>query len=503
MKNEKVTERWVITNQPPAVWDRECDVLVLGGGGSGAFAAIEADEAGAKVIVIEASDTMRGETAWCGGGFAGCQTKMQAANGIADDPELFVKDWLKAGGELNDPDILRAVIYLSGSTIDKLQDIEAQFEMHMEAPGWSGHTVPRTHWSLPLGDGAGVMIALQNYVHQKGIEVLYETTATKLFREAGGRVVGAAAQDKTGQTVNFKAKKAVVLATAGPSADFNRLVKYMPFFKEALKKAKNFTTLSYPPNTGNIFEEALALHADWNNFAPYYTAASVPTGKMLREGTPEGQMLFIPFIAPEGLIAVTLDGKRFCNEESTVDILDERVWRDIPGMSYVSILDARILKKPMTNLFLKTSRYDIDQLYAEGIEGVGKADTIEELAKQLGMDPAVLKNTVDRWNSQAAAGEDPDFARGSLGEGIVEPPFYAITAFPNMAMSKGGLKVNPECQVLDIYQKPIPGLYAAGDIASGQLQGSALIHVAGAGCAIALNMGRISGMNGAKETPWS
>jgi fumarate reductase flavoprotein subunit len=200
----------------------------------------------------------------------------------------------------------------------------------------------------------------------------------------------------------------------------------------------------------------------------------------------------------EGSIAVGLDGKRFANAELPEQVVDKGPWHELPGMSYAIICDSVILELPLTKIFMK-ERMGIEQLIASGNPGVAKADSLKELAEQLGINATNLEETVARWNSNVEAGKDPDFGRENLGPGIRTPPFYGAMAYPQLSMLKGGLKVNTECQVLDNYSSVIPGLYAAGDIASGQIQGSARIHVGGGGCAITLNMGRICGINAAAE----
>jgi hypothetical protein len=502
---EKVVEPWVLTHNPPESWDKECDVLIVGGGVGGCLASIEADELGVSTILMEASDDLYGNTALSGGAFAGAGSVQQQQAGLNDDGETFYVDWLKAGSEMGDPDIIRAVTYLSGDTINRLLDLGCPLALNtdVEQNLLSGHTIPRIHWSLPAGTGEGVMAALKEYVQGTGVELLYNTTVTQLYRAESGQVVGVLAAAADGTTMNVKAKKGVILACAGPGADFNRLEKYMPVFKELRKKTEVFCSSSYPTDTGNMLDEAVAINAGWNNIMPYYSCGSTTNGEYLPGGEPVGIMAFGPLFATDGIIEVSSLGKRFNNEESSYEMLTDCYWRDLPGMCFAIILDSEILKGPLTQIYFKGGRgFDVDEAFDKGFESIGKADTLDELATQLKIDAAGLKKTVETWNNYVTAGSDPEFGRQVFGPGIHQPPFYGVWVYCSFAMCKGGLKVNTDCQVTDIYSKPIPGLYAAGDIASGQVQGSARVHIGGGGCGLSANMGRIAGKAAAAAPSW-
>ncbi len=127
-----------------------------------------------------------------------------------------------------------------------------------------------------------------------------------------------------------------------------------------------------------------------------------------------------------------------------------------------------------------------------------KADTIEELAEKINIDPAVLKATVDRYNELCEKGEDEDFGKDAeLMVPIVEAPFYAVRSYCVTRGIAGGIKTNTAAEVLKEDGSTIPGLFASGAIASrrfygGAYQGAAVLSVAG-------NMGYIAGENAAKS----
>ncbi len=98
---------------------------------------------------------------------------------------------------------------------------------------------------------------------------------------------------------------------------------------------------------------------------------------------------------------------------------------------------------------------------------VFKADTVEEMAKKMNVDPKVLQQTLDRYNEFAAKKEDPDFGKTTFTQLINKPPYYFGTETQDVHFSCGGLRITPQAQVVDVNGKVIPGLYAAGETTGG------------------------------------
>ena len=123
---------------------------------------------------------------------------------------------------------------------------------------------------------------------------------------------------------------------------------------------------------------------------------------------------------------------------------------------------------------------NIDDLVEEGT--VFRADTIEELAEQIDIDPAVLKDTHDTFNSYVESGVDADFGRTLFGDPLVTPPFFASPRVPTVHHTMGGIKINLEGQALNEADEVIPGLYAVGELTGGihggnRLGGNALVDI--------------------------
>ncbi len=481
----------------PAKWDKEADVVVVGAGGAGMCAAIEARDAGAQVLVLEKANVARGCTGICGGAFAGAVTEIQQSLGIKDDPEVFTWNWMRAGADIADPDVIRAVTYLSGDTVNwyeklggKLRDT-VRFALARSITLWDGTvTTARIYESE---EEWRFMSTLVPVAQKKGAEILLETPATKLYRDSNGRVVGVEAKTKDGKTLAVKARRGVILATGGIGGSVEMTAKYIPILRDVIKNAKKFLSVSWPYDTGDGLEMARAIGADWATFAPYYSAPSYV------EVTPgRGDYKNVPAItassfAAEGAITVNTSGKRF-NDET----VSSTAWRSQTGRLFYIVLDSNIKKQPLT----KPSGDIMDAQIKAGNPNVAQADTIEQLATKLGLPAQSLKSTVDTWNGYVKAGKDPEFGRTKMGAGIQVPPFFGVEVCPAVIFSKGGLKITPKGEVVDYRSQVIPGLYAAGDVASGLIQGAALTHVVGGGIAIAFNFGRITGKNAAAQKAW-
>jgi flavocytochrome c len=477
----------------PEKWDGETDVLILGAGGAGLCAALEAYDAGVDVLVLEKSAQVVGSTGICGGFVAGAGTKIQEESGIKDDPELFYEDWLKAGNEMGDPSLIRAVTYLSGDTINWIMEEGVKLvEEPLPCPGI--YSVDREYSVITSGVGTEFMRGLHEAAKRRGIEILLETPANKLFVNEQGRVIGARAVDSAGRELCFKAKRAVIVATGGYGSGMDAIAKYLPVLKELMKEAKQFVSFSWPECTGDGIEMAreIGVALSPNQF-PFYGphCVAVSPGR--------GRLAYTSRVMRDGAIYVNVEGKRYMAEIPITDMFVTKKWRKQPDLRFFMIFDQYILNQPYMQGFY--GPLVESELKAEN-PNVRKGDTIEELAKKLVIPPEELRNTVDTYNGYVEVGEDPEFGRTPLPCKIEKPPFYCVELCCGIAMTKGGLKINTEGQAIDTKDEVVPGLYLAGEIASGGVQGAATTHAPGGGVAIAFNFGRIAGRNAAALEPW-
>lgn len=194
--------------------------------------------------------------------------------------------------------------------------------------------------------------------------------------------------------------------------------------------------------------------------------------------------------AVENRIFVNKEGKRFVDEGARRDVMTKALLEQEDQMMWV-ILDSKNYPTGDTkNNFNET----IDELVAAG--RAYKADTLEDLAKQIGVDPNNLIEAVNKFNEAVETGGPDEFGRTLFQWKIDTAPFYAGARVPTVHHTMGGVEINENAQVLDVNGNVIPGLYAAGEVTGGihgsnRLGGNALADIT--------VFGRIAGANAAKN----
>jgi len=202
-----------------------------------------------------------------------------------------------------------------------------------------------------------------------------------------------------------------------------------------------------------------------------------------------------------GGIMVNVHGKRFHGEASAEGYYGKMTGDGMkqPGGVYWVIFDEEIMGNIGTNV-----QGEKNEMHVKDIEHCHrtKADTLEELAKKSGIDPAGFKETIEKYNSDIdSVGYDTVFGRKyQMGEARpiakLKPPFYAVKCVTCTTSLKGGLKINTECQVINNYGEIIPGLYAGGEVAGGLWPESYMLAVMTSG---AMTQGIIAARNAIKE----
>lgn len=452
--------------KPPAeeegVTTREADVVVVGSGAAGLAAAIEAADAGAKVILLEKLPLVGGSTLLSGGIVYGAETPGQERAGIEDSAEDLAAYWLERAEGDADEDLIRLVAERSGETIAWLEELGVEFAPPVPA-GTS--PVPRAHRTKE-GRGAGLIGPVEKAARDRGVEILLETPAKKLLTDEGGAVIGVEAQTKDGETLRIKAK-AVVLATGGFDRNKELVAQYSP-------QAADHITYVAAGNTGDGLVMAREVGADIVAKGGIIGFRGV--AENIPYTHPVGGLIFTPSLY------VDSKGKRFVNEaidyplfyNAMVENGDEAFYLIFDANNYVEALE-------------------------EGLElgVVFKGSTLAELAEAAGIDPAGLEETVAEYNRCAAAGEDPAFGKDpALLAPITEPDFYALKVVPATLGTMGGPRINVKTQVLDTSGNPIPGLYAAGEVANGQFYKDTY-PASGTSIQMSFTLGRIAGREAA------
>jgi len=451
----------------PKKWDKQTDVLVLGAGGAGLLAAIEAADAGSKAIILEREQVRASSTQISGGIVTLCQTEMQP--GSCD--ELF-SDLTKAHRNDNDPELVRAYVNNASSTYKRLIDSGVKFT---QVSSWAGMSKP---WGHNASSAAEMCNALEGSAKKKGVEMLLGTPARRLVVNPQGRVVGVEAESR-GRKRYYGAKKAVVIATGG--------------FTRNPELAKNFGR----PGAEKIFPltgvgsrgDGLIMGWGVGSNMTYMTDGVGPTAPADKE---TGKTI-ISFYG--GSIIVNKNGKRFFRES---EVYSDICWSGLqqPDTLMIQIYDSKIRKAlegtPLGDLMKGCKEY----------QGGSLKGLAEALNKTSGLDVSAMIDTVNRYNGYVDAGKDPEFDRqnlvGTSGKlvKIDTAPFYGVISTPGTTHYNGGLKINPQMQVLNVFGEKIPGLYAAGEVTGG-FHGKG--YVSGSAVGMAVIYGRIAGINAAKE----
>ena len=486
------------------------DVIVVGAGNAGLCAALSARETGARVLVLEKAPRAErgGNTAFTGGllrfPFTGMEEMRPLIPDYTDD-ELaavdvgrytqrdYADDLDRVTEGLSDPAMVETLVKNAYPTMLWMRQRGMRWLLALGRQSYPDGDKRRFFGNLILeahGGGQGLSDRLFEIAEQSGVEVLYETKAAGLQTNERGAVIGVLARDASG--VRPISAKSVVLASGGFEANKEMRSRYLgPDWELAKVRGTRF-------NTGDSIRMALEIGAQsyghWSCcHAVAWDLLATDVGD-LRIGD-----LFQKHSYPLGIIVNRL-GQRFVDEGA-----------DFRNYTYAKY-GREILKQPGRQAFQIFDRKTLDKLrdeykrYPVGEPTKVRANTIEELADGLTIDPAGLRRTVDAFNAAIQPGEfNPSVLDGKHTEGITppksnwaipidEPPFegYAVTC--GITFTFGGLRINTHAQVLDTEDRPIPGLFAAGELVGGLFYYN---YPGGSGLMAGATFGRIAGQSAA------
>jgi len=493
------------------VVEQSFDVVVVGGGGCGLAAAIEARAAGREVVLLEKNAKLGGSTAWSIGSITATGTPHQIRSGIADRPEDHFEDMPLFAGELasRDNDELRHILCNEVPEAFRwLLGLGIRFYGPMPEPP---HRLPRMHNVLP--NSLSYIYHLERHAHRIGVDIRPGTRASALLTE-GETVTGVACDDAR----RFRARSGIVLATGDFTNDPELKSHYMGP-QQAKVEGVNVTA------TGDGHKLALALGARIVNgdlalgpeirFIPPARTTLVrrlPPWPMLARGMEWAmehvpQALLRPFImsflttalAPSpklfehGAVLVNRAGRRFCDELATPAL----ALPDQPGKMGYILIDARLAQQfsawphfvstapGVAYAYVSDYRRNRPDVYTE-------APSLTQLATLLDVNAQALNVTVAEYNASLPA-------KGALHlrRALADPPFVALGPVRSVFVhNEGGLAVDSRHRVLGAQGQPIAGLYAAG--ATGQ--GGLLLKGHGHHLAWAFVSGRRAGRFAAERT---
>ncbi len=493
----------------PDKWDKEADVVVVGYGVAGASAAINAFDAGAKVLILEKLPQGQegGNSCVCGGAIF-----------TIFDPDLGPQ-YIKAmsGGTMPD-DVMAA---LTKGMYENIAWFKSQGTEIVPVTPATYSTVNNDYPDLPGSKGAlryqikfdnmrgsAIFKWFKAQVDKRGIEVLYGTPGKKLVQEPNTREILGVVAETAGKTIYIKGKRGVVLTTGG--FEFNNDMKSNFHVPKLIYYGQGS-----PGNTGDGIKMAMAVGADLWHMANN-TAGAPSIGLAPRPGFQAAFGLTKP---TANLLYVNHYGKRFINEYRAnqhglghwpILAFYDTELHDYPNIPCYMVFDETLrVKGPLGPTKDSLSGWAAlkegfvwsqDNSTEIGKGWIIKADTIRDLAGKLKIDPAILEATVNTYNKYADAGADPEFGRPKANLAPVKtPPYYAIELAPIILNTQGGPRRDKDAHILDVEGKPIPRLYSAGEL------GSVFGYIYNGGCNIGgdcIAFGRIAGKNAAAEKAW-
>jgi len=487
-------------------WCKETEILVLGFGGAGGVAAITACDAGSEVTILEKQPAQTHIT----------NTGMSAGvyivvNDVAK-AVTYMEHLYSVGDHLHWTDRETIQIWAEYCTENTQWLAGIGGRMSMFGFGGEHHHVPgceAIEMHVQAGMGPGLQKLLEKAVEARGIAVSYGTRAKKILTNTQGKVIGVLAEQE-GREVTFRASRAVIMATGGFEFDEDMKLNYLKVHPSYFGGT--------PANTGDGIRMAQDVGASlWHmNCCSARLVGKfpgVPNATYLDFG---GKLLFsrMQKIAREGFfspfIIVDKYGRRFTNdgEIKTHSLYYELATYDSQLLDYPRVpcylifdltrLNASPLPVPWAKYFYAWSKDNLAELEKGWIV---QGESLSELSLRLKMEPAILKRTVRNYNRYCEQGEDPEFHRPPQHlKPLNNAPFFAVPLWPGGPNTQGGPCRNARAQVLNVDGKPIPRLYAAGEL--GSIYG--MIYPAGGGnIAECIAFGRIAGEQAAKEIPIS
>ncbi len=450
----------------------ETDVVIVGAGGAGMTAAIEAKQAGKEVLILEKMPYVGGNTTKASGGMNAAGTKMQEAAAEAEEDkdvkaaiedstvENFIADTMAGGHDINDEELVRTLAEKSSDAIDWLESIGAPLTT-IAATGGTVH-----YYLHEPEDGSAVGEYLVQFYNSKleelGIEVMLETEAKELIVE-DGKVVGVKAESAD-SNLTVKAG-AVILATGGFGANFDMLASYDPALANAV-------TTNTPAATGDGIVMAEAVGAGTVDMEQIQLHPTVYQ---------ENGLLVSERLRSNGAILINKEGERFTNDLATRDAVSQAELQQTDACAYI----------------VYDSKYAEEKLYQKYVtNGITvSSDTLEGLAKEIGLEGDAVTNfveTVEQWNKVCEGEAEDEFGRNNGLVTLDQAPYTAIKIAPGIHHTMGGVKINTNTEVLTEDGEAIPGLFAAGEVTGGVHGGN---RIGGNAVADIVVFGRIAGQN--------
>lgn len=495
----------------PIDWTDGADVIIVGGGGAGYCAAIEAGRAGASVLILEKSAIPGGDTAISQGMImaAGTPEQKEIAGFATDTPELFAKQQLAYAQGFANEDMIREMCIDSPKQIDFMRELGRVYhQVDIIPPAWEFDTEDswgaRSHWDR--GNNTGHFDLLQKETEKMDhVRCLTEKPAERLIVDPSHGVIGVTTRDGS----HYRADKGVILATGSFGINKEMAQKYNRLHYWVLTVSEKMGTAPFasPNITGDGIRMALEVGAGLALCDSSVTNNMIETG-----GVGSGYIAELMGIDHKNeYYSSTIPGRILVNSSGRRFVQEDALWGYVNKMIYQEAVRCNWTKDTKPKIwFIQDAKW---MEYDAMVQGVlrrnptlaaqfKQADTLEELADLIEVPAENLKDTINRWNEGCKEGVDQDFKRRIDMKTIEVGPFNAYPVAVLDSGCFGGVDTDIDTRVLDEKGQPIPRLYAAGTIMSGTWCGQ---FYTSCGWAIlgTMHWGRKAGVKSAELAPWT
>ncbi len=460
-------------------WDEQTDIVVIGSGLAGLCAAIEAAEAGASVLVMEKMKATGGNTRISDGGVAAPNNYLQREKGVEDSPEQFSQDILRAGMGINHPALVAVLAERANEAIEwSRQRLGVRYLKRLDRFG--GHSAARCLTTRGR-TGADFIRAQTRVLEALGVEIRTRSLLIRLLTDDRGAVAGVQVRsgyrfpdENSGAVQQIRARRAVILATGGFGSD----IRFRSLQDPRLDSSVGSTNHRGATAEGMIAAlaaNAAPVHLSWIQLGPWGCPDESKYGR--------GARFAAYSVYPAGILVDPDTGRRIVNEWSDRRRRCEAMFA--AGHPCVGIVDA------------VGANFDADSLHHCLKRGVVKGyGSLAGLAAAFGMPAGRLEGTVEAYNQAVSGGGEDPFGKPLTPETrpLSRPPFYAVRLWPKVHYTSGGVGIDERARVVDVHGRPIPNLYAAGEVCGGVHGASRLGNCALTECIV---FGRIAGREAA------
>jgi len=484
----------------------DTSLLIIGAGNGGMMAAATAAEAGMDFMVCEQNVALGDTRHWIGA----VDTNAMKEAGVTIQKDRLLNEIARYASYKCDMEVIKMWMNNSAEMVSWLESLGMVPSVHIAPETHVGgnnmeYYVPSIWHTIDLPEGTEAESRnafLEQYIQSKGHEVTYSMTLVRLVQEGSGKVTGAIFSDASGAYVKVNAQN-VILATGGYPGNPKMVKALAPIIEECVTANSYFA-----PDTGmgiragiwagaKMDTECAPMIFDRGLVAPGVKAGYVDDG--------HGNLVFPATMGQYNIgtqphLKVNKEGYRFANESCPYDFLSYAASLQTDGV-YTAILDSDITQDIIDYDQYGCAQISVDNARNNGIIPslekqveaglVFKADTIEDLASQMGLPVDTLTATVTRYNELCKKGVDEDFGKEAYRMHALDTaPFYGYYMGGSLLTTCDGLRINKKCQVYDTNHQIIEGLYCIGDCSGSFFSGNYPEYFVGVAVGRTMTQGR-------------